>query len=94
MSEPLDVSKDAVIEFTFDGLPATGHVVWSCSDPAGGFVQVNVETETYIPEGAQLELPGLIAGLGLAHPTERSWGHLVILNIPHAAVNRSTITGR
>lgn len=95
MSDPLDVSTGNAIEFTFDGAPASGTIVGSrVSLTEDSIVEVNVVTQFEITEGARLNVPGFIEGTGLAHPFPGGGAYQVVLHIPFAMVDRSTISGR
>jgi hypothetical protein len=89
---PLDVSLGQILRFTANGMPASGVVVGS-EQTTGAWASVIVETETQIPEGAQLAIPDLpeTGGCGLAYPVQRDGRTRVMLSIGYNYIDVSTI---
>jgi hypothetical protein len=88
----LNVSRGQTINFTANGTPVTGTVVGS-EQTTGFWASVIVETDTRIPEGAQLLMPDLpeTGGCGAAHPERHGDRFRVVLSIGYSYIDFSTI---
>ncbi|MGH8092266.1 MAG: hypothetical protein ACREIF_02170 [Chthoniobacterales bacterium] len=89
----LDVSKGRVINFTAEGVLFSGTIV-KVEETAGPWASVVVQTNTAIPDGAQLLIPELpeTGGCGLAHPVRQNEHALVALSVGYSYIDLSTIS--
>jgi hypothetical protein len=92
MRKLLDVSRGKLLRFAFNGEVTTGTIVGS-EATAGPWASVVVETDTAIPEGAQLSIPDLpeTGGCGLAHPTNDDSRCRVVLSIGYSYLDVQTL---
>ena len=89
----LNVSRGKILEFEANEAPASGIITDSKQTP-GPCASVTVETETPIPNKAQLSIPDLpgAGGCGLADPVVSPRGTTsVILSIGYSHVDIPTI---
>lgn len=92
MDKIFDVSVGSLLHFEYDGTPSTGWILNSKVSLTMDFVvEVCIVTKHIVPEGAQLRIPDLKHGLGLAHPKPGADGLEIILLLPYSKVNRDTI---
>lgn len=88
----INVSKGQRLKFAANGNPVSGVIVASRKE-FGPWASIVVETESPIPENAQLTIPDLpdTGGCGLAHPNKRNGRTLVELSIGYSYIDFSTI---
>jgi hypothetical protein len=88
----LDVSKGQRLRFAVNGQEVSGVIVRSTKQ-FGFWASVVVETESEIPENAQLSIPDLpeTGGCGLAHQIKEHGRTLVELSVGYSYIDLSTI---
>jgi len=88
----INVSRGQRLNFAANGNPVSGIIVGSEKDSVM-WAAVTVETESSIPENAQLTIPELpeTGGCGLAHPVKRNGRVRVELSIGYSYIDISTI---
>jgi hypothetical protein len=88
----IDVSKGQQLKFAANGNPVSGVIVASKKE-FGPWASIIVETESPIPENAQLTIPDLpeTGGCGLAHPKRQNGRTSVELSIGYSYIDSSTI---
>jgi hypothetical protein len=92
LKENLNVSKGQPLNFAANGDPVSGVIVASKKE-FGPWASIIVETESPIPENAQLTIPDLpqTGGCGLARPIKQNGRTLVELSIGYSYINVATI---
>ena len=88
----INVSRGQRLNFAANGKAVSGVIVAS-KKTFGPSASVTVETESPIPNNAQLTIPDLpeTGGCGLAHPVDHNGRMLVELSIGYAYIDFSTI---
>lgn len=88
----INVSKGQRLNFAANGNPVSGIIV-ATEKTFGPWATVTVETESPIPDNAQLTIPDLpeTGGCGLAHPMNQNGRVRVGLSIGYSYIDLSTI---
>lgn len=86
----LDVSRGQPLSFEANGQPFSGVVV-RAEGTAGPWATIFVETESPIPDGAQLSMREIAGGCGTAKSTKVGSRFRCLISIPYSHINASTL---